>query len=534
MRRRKVAESLSAFGILLLIAGCPPFGGREAPSSQSNATLSCRLHLDPGAKPVPDSIYGLAAAPADSLRRCGAGVNRWGGNTASRYNWRLGDAWNTGKDWYFSNVAVEEEAWRKFVDASLREEALVVLTVPLVGWVAKDTASYSFSVEKYGPQQETNPHNADAGNGILRGGNPVRDNDPEDASIRAGPDFVAEWLRELVRAYPQLHDNGRLVIAIGNEPMLWHVTHRDVHPEPVRREAYLRRYVAMARRVREVMPRARIAGPEVWGWPAYFRAAGEKRGLGRKTAFLPWFLGELRALEASTGERLLDILTVHYYPQARGVFSPATGGIVNIRRAAAPRSLYDPGYEDPSWIATEIRLLHRLREWVDARWPGTRIGITEFNWGAEAHISGALALADCLGAFGRHGLDLACYWTHPPKGSMAEAVYRLFRNADGEGARFGDQPVRVEWRGAEPEKTRLYAAIDGNGVLTLIALNKSRMRKTLRFEAPEFALKATHGAWILGPEGAEIRPPTARPRKGEGEFWMLELPPQSIQHLHLR
>jgi hypothetical protein len=290
----------------------------------------------------------------------------------------------------------------------------------------------------------------------------------------------------------------------------------------------------MARRVREVMPMVRIAGPEVWGWPAYFRAADEKRGLVRKTAFLPWFLGELSALEASTGERLLDILTVHYYPQARDVFSPATGGIVNVRRAAAPRSLYDPGYEDPSWIATEIRLLHRLREWVDARWPGTEIGITEFNWGGEEHISGALALADCLGAFGRHGLDLACYWTHPRKGSMAEAVYRLFRNADGEGACFGGQPVRVEWSGAEPQKVRLYAATDQGGLLTLIVLNKSRLRKTLRFAAPEFAPKRTQGAWILGPEGAKIHPTAARPRKDEGGFWMLELPPQSIQHLHLR
>ena len=68
---------------------------------------------------------------------------------------------------------------------------------------------------------------------------------------------------------------------------------------------------------------------------------------------------------------------------------------------------------DDSWIASVIRCIPQLRDWVNAYYPGTQIGITEYNWGAESHINGATAQADVLGIFGREGLDLAARWTTP-------------------------------------------------------------------------------------------------------------------------
>ena len=44
---------------------------------------------------------------------------------------------------------------------------------------------------------------------------------------------------------------------------------------------------------------------------------------------------------------------------------------------------------------------------MNTYYPGTPIGITEYNWGAEDHINGATAQADILGIFGREGLDMA-------------------------------------------------------------------------------------------------------------------------------
>jgi len=56
-----------------------------------------------------------------------------------------------------------------------------------------------------------------------------------------------------------------------------------------------------------------------------------------------------------------------------------------------------------------VELIPRLKRWVAQCYPGLKIGITEYNWGGEDDISGALALADILGVFGREGLDLGCY-----------------------------------------------------------------------------------------------------------------------------
>ncbi len=48
-------------------------------------------------------IYGVAAGGADELAATGASFNRWGGNPNTRYNWVLGNAWNTARDWQFNN-----------------------------------------------------------------------------------------------------------------------------------------------------------------------------------------------------------------------------------------------------------------------------------------------------------------------------------------------------------------------------------------------------------------------------------------------
>ena len=59
-----------------------------------------------------------------------------------------------------------------------------------------------------------------------------------------------------------------------------------------------------------------------------------------------------------------------------------------------------------SWIADKVQLIPRMKTWVATNYPGTKTGITEYNWGAEGHMNGALAQADIFGIFGREGLDL--------------------------------------------------------------------------------------------------------------------------------
>ena len=42
-----------------------------------------------------------------------------------------------------------------------------------------------------------------------------------------------------------------------------------------------------------------------------------------------------------------------------------------------------------------------MKKWVANDYPGTKTAITEYNWGGQEHINGALAQADILGIFGR-------------------------------------------------------------------------------------------------------------------------------------
>lgn len=506
------------------------FAAAEEPAP----VFTCTIGVPVEPHKISPDIYGLAAASGRVLTNWCVPLNRWGGNTADTYNWKLGNAWNTGRDWFFENVAIEPHAWQNFLDRSEKAGARVFFNLPLISFVAKDTVSHSFSIRKYGPQQQHDQWRPDAGNGVRPDGKPVSGNDRYDTAVVANPEFVAEWVRAMKAQFPKLFAERRIVFALGNEPMLWNVTHRDVHPDPVSYEEYLGRFVNMARVVKTAAPEAEIAGPELWGWPAYTQSAldrelnsnADRRRHGG-TDFLPWFLQQLRVQERQTGQRLLDYVTVHFYPQADGVYSPSTDLAATRLRLETVRLLWDAGYRDPSWINANVELIPQLQRWVAQNYPGTKIGLTEYNWGGEEDISGALALADILGVFGRTGLDLACHWTTPPEGSFAAAAYALFRNVDGRGARFGDEALAVIWVGDAPENITVYAARDpAAGVVTVIAINKSGLARTVQWRWNGIAVGLGRGYAFNTGGPRLVALPDAMPADGS-----VCLPPRSAVHL---
>jgi hypothetical protein len=514
-------------------------GASSPPERQPPLLSACSISLPAAPRRIPPDIYGLAAAPLNVLSNYHAPLNRWGGNTACRYNWRLGNAWNTGTDWFFENVGIESQAWQGFLRRAEATGGRAIVTLPLLGFVAKDTQSFAFSIHKYGPQQKHDPHRPDAGNGVRPDGRPVTGNDRFDTSIVADPPFVAAWVTQMQHDFPKLFQERRIILALGNEPMLWNVTHRDVHPEPVSYDSYLSRFIAMARAVRQVAPNAEIAGPALWGWPAYTQSAADRErrdGADRQRhgnePFLPWFLKQLHAHEQKTGERLLDIVTVHFYPQAEGVYSDATDLKATALRIESVRSLYDPTYRDPSWINDCVMLIPRLKRWVADSYPGLKIGITEYNWGGMEDVSGALALADILGIFGREGLDLACFWTYPPEGSYAARAYALYRNADGRGAAFGEQALDVNWDGTTPAGNPLsvYAARDTScATVTLIAVNRSALPRTLRLTFNNIAV--SQGTGYVVQSGCDEIVSAPAPFIVKDRVAQLTLDPRSVMHV---
>src|SRR5262249_36098961 len=158
------------------------------------------------------------------------------------------------------------------------------------------------------------------------------------------------------------------------------------------------------------------------------------------------------------GVRILDYLDLHYYPQASGVaLSSAGDSATQALRLRSTRSLWDPAYVDESWIADTVRLIPRMRAWVQADYPGPQRAVTEYNWGGLESINGALAQADVLGIFGREGLDLATIWGPPTMSQPGAFAFRVYRNYDGAGGAFGDTSVRGT--SADQGRVAVYSAL---------------------------------------------------------------------------
>jgi hypothetical protein len=229
----------------------------------------------------------------------------------------------------------------------------------------------------------------------------------------------------------------------------------------------------------------------VWGWCAYFYSAldgcapGSDRASHGNTDFLPWYLQQMQAYEQAHGLRILDYLDVHIYPQANGIFSENPGSAATqALRLRSTRALWDPTYVDESWIGQPVQLIPRLRAWVAAHYPGTKLAITEYNWGALGHLNGALAQADILGIFGREALDLATLWAPPETGSPGAFAFRMFRNYDGQGSAFGGTSLYAA--STDGDRLAIYAAQRNDGTLTILVINKANEALTSRVDLAHF------------------------------------------------
>lgn len=469
---------------LSLLAGFPLVG----------QTTSVTIDVDAAAdrRAISPLIYGMNFASADELRAMGSPLNRRGGNAETRYNWH-DNASNRASDWYFESIceasSTPGEAADRFVAETRAAGGEPMLTVPVIGWVAKAgpgrSKLASYSIAKYGPQTGSDSQwFPDAGNGVLLDGRKITWNDPHDANLPADASFHRPWIEHLVTRWGNASSGGVRFYLLDNEPGLWHETHRDVRPEGVGMEELLARAIDHAAMIKAVDPGALIAAPEAWGWLEYrysgsdFQYAGEHgwngvypdRSAHGGADQWPWLIARLREESERRGVRLLDVATVHYYPQG-GEFSNDVSATMQLRRNRSTRSLWDPAYSDETWIAETIRLVPRLRDWVAASDPGVKIGITEYSWGADGHINGATAQADVLGIFGREGVWLATRWTTPAATTPTFKAIAMYRNYDGSGATFGDTSIRAA--APNPDDVSAFAALrSSDGALTIMLINK--------------------------------------------------------------
>lgn len=459
--------------------------------------------VDPGAdrRPISPRIYGVNFGDAEEFGSAPFPLRRWGGNSTTRYNW-MKDATNHASDWFFINLPEsgadstglpDGSSADRWISETLTAGAQPLITVPTVGWVARDRVKrWGFSVAKYGAQQQTECTASgwpswcepDAGNGIRPDGSPVTGNDPHDTSIEVGPAFVASWVQHIVGRVGRADEGGVGSYALDNEPMLWNSTHRDVHPAPATLDELWTRTRDYAEAIHAVDPTAEVLGPASWGWCEYFYSAADGCSPGTDMAthgglpLLEWYMMKNRERELQTGRRPVDVLDVHYYPQTSGVaLSDDESAAVAAARLRSVRSLYDPTYTDESWIDQPVRLIPRMKEWIAARCPGMKLAITEYNWGGDQGLSSALAQAEVLAIFGREGVDMATRWVARESPSRVLDAFRLYLDYDGAGSSLAGESVRAS--SSDIDDVGAYAILTAQERVALLLFNKATSTRTV-------------------------------------------------------
>ena len=457
---------------------------------------SLSINVDADRHLISDDIYGINYADEGVAAALDLPVDRRGGNATTRYNWKL-DTANRASDWFFENIPSEHSdpstlpegsEVNNAIDQNRRTDTKSIITMPMIGWTPKARVrACGFSIAKYGPQKSADPYQGgtDCGNGVRTDDSLVVGNDPTDTSMAIDETFVQEWIGYLVGKYGTAAQGGVAFYSLDNEPMLWNQTHRDVHPEPVSYDELRDRTVQYAAAIKAADPTAATLGPVLWGWNAYFYSALDVASPGAwwtnppdrmahdNMPFVAWYLDQMRQYEAQNGVRILDYLDLHYYPAAPYVtLSDEVGPETQQLRLRTTRSLWDPSYVDESWINEPVYLIPRMKQWVDQYYPGTKLALSEYNWGALDHINGALAQADVLGIFGREGLDLATLWAAPRPYDPGMFAFGMYRNYDGNGSHFGD--ISVQATSSDQSQLSIYAAQRGSdGALTMMIINKS-------------------------------------------------------------
>jgi photosystem II stability/assembly factor-like uncharacterized protein len=531
------------------------------PLEGSVAEVTATVDVAAKGTPISPGIYGAAMGDRALANEMGLTMLRAGGNPVTPFNWKTGFS-SKGADWFFQNEGTAtnpSRTWLATFHRANKEAGLgTYLTIPMMGRVARDGSSVAFDTRKY-PGQDTWAGQSQPGDrlpyagGGTRGGKPF-DADPDDTSVAMSAREQTDMLRFMIEdmGYGPARDGGVGIIALDNEPNLWHATHRGMRLKACSFDELWDRTLEYASLYRKIDPGVRIAGGTFWGWTGYFYSGLDSQLVGRGEAgwdappdfvahgrvpLVKWWLTKLKEHQDQTGQRLVDILDFHFYPQT-GVYM---GGAPNDpktmeARVQETRVMWDPTYREPSWMGTEtdhvLKLIRLMKEWIAECDPGLQLSLGEYNFGGDRDVSGGVAQAELLGVFAREGLDYAFYWFFPAVNGPQYFAYKMFRNPDGLHTAFGDAylPGTV----SAPDDVSVHAARDSaTGRLTFVLVNKRAAkpaRVALKLSKTVPAQELTAFQYSAADAGAIGRLPS---RKVSGDALTVDLPAMSVLRFDL-
>ena len=420
-------------------------------------------------------------APSGDLDRiAGVTARRLGGNLMTSYNW-VNNASNAGKDYQNANGAFLLEAlgipkgdWAKpgivvetMHETSLALGAVSLVTMPIAGYVAADFNG-TVSRKDAAPSSRFVP--------VQWTGGTETAIDPKVANI---PQFI----RGLIARYGSADTpRGIWGYALDNEPGLWAENHPRIVTRPTTIRSMIERSITAATAIKAIDPKAMVFGPASWGATGMvsFQNAPDFGNYSRFGSFLAAYLDAFREASDRAGQRLLDVLDVHWYAFSRhGTLYRSSDPNLARYMLDAPRSLTEPSFREESWVSDalpsgpgeriRLPLLPSLKALTERWFPGTELAVTEFNYGGAESLAAGLALADALGRFGSQGVRFATHWGSIA-GFLSEA-YRLYREPDEANEAFGELGLPVDH--SIPGLAVYAARARQNDRLQIIAINKT-------------------------------------------------------------
>ncbi len=431
-------------------------------------------------------IYGINNSRSGEIPPVTTFSARQGGNRYSAYNWET-NASSAGRDYkhysdaYLVNfnkdkLAIPGSPALDFArDMAAQNTDYKIATLQMAGYVAADMDG-EVTEDEIAPSDRWIPVKAskNAPFSLIP--------DTEDNCV-----YMDEYVNYLVQT---LGDSGTKTgiqgYCLDNEPSIWSGTHARMHPEKTTCGEIVSKSIEFASAVKSVDPGAEIYGGVLYGFNAYrsFNNAVDWETVGKDyNWFISYYLDEMAKAEEQNGKRLIDVLDLHYYSEAKGQdrvtsCQDYTHTDCIEARLQAPRTLWDATYTENSWIGQYnerfLPLLPLINQSIEQYYPGTKLSFTEYSFGGGNHISGAIATADALGLFAEYGVYMANSWAVASDESYTHAAMNLYTNYDGNGAKFGDTLVQAER--SDIEKSSVYASINGTdeSKMNIVLMNKSQ------------------------------------------------------------
>jgi hypothetical protein len=466
-------------------AGAGDAGGASGDGGTDTRTsVSFNVDATASGHAISPLIYGInPGSVACSNAATHFGLCRLGGDRWSTYNWE-NNASNAGAPLCFQNDGAlgasddPAQAVTTLVSEAAGNGAAALVTLPILDYVAADKLGgtppddCSGDVRKSGTDLEYLDTRFKAN--FLAKGEPFG-SPPDTSDDRVYQDEFVEFVKAAA-------GNAEVLFALDNQPGLWGVTQEAVHLAAPTYAEVVARNVAYAKMLRDHWPAAEIAGYVGYGWLDFVSlqnsAEATSEGL-----FVDYYLAGLAEASATDARRLIDYLDVHWFPDVyvdgRRIIENDASPELAASRVQAPRSLWDASYVEDSWIAHDwlgnqpIRLVPWLKERIAANYPGTKLAISEWNYGGGTDVSGAVAAADALGIFGREDVGLAAWKSQANDDPFVLGAFRMFRNYDGAGAAFGNTSIPAS--SSEVDLASVYASTDTNvpGRIVIVAINRS-------------------------------------------------------------